>query len=1002
MKKFLCRSLSVILASFMIFSAGCDKGDSSDTADSGAVATSPSGVTDDPNVGELKLTQTKYTETSETVSESYTLNLDSIAAGAFSQPMNVKMGRGNSSSAQFLTDCVSQLRIIKSFGETSISTYEGQVQCQIAGRGWDALYFGLRNTGYDPTVNEGVWFVINQNDIGLRVGTWPNAPGNQYISSPVDFGELCRFRVVDDPVKNEIYFYVFDDSNKEILAARVAIKGDESNATVEFYEGNSTTPAFTNNCEVPRSGQASFWCHHPDKGQKIYVKNFTITGSSTVIKGATTPDSLFTKDVFADTWVATDDEGRIISTSDKAVNGNDVGIFYFLWHQGSNRTLYDHSKAYYEGGVSQLESVMKQGSLGFGHFWAEPYFGYYNSYDEWIMRKHIYMLNDAGVDFLFFDFTNGIVYEDSLLLLLNTMVSMREEGYNTPQIVFHCGDSFVGASNAALTVPQLWSLLYSVDRYKDLWYLHDGKPLILAQESVIASDEMTNFFTFRRSWADSAQSWYSETRGNGCWPWGDVFQKPGLSPEGELEQMVVMSGFWANGTSGATAGRSFSGGKQPDSTDYAFSLVNDGTSGKGIAYQEHFDNAIEQNPGLVMIVGWNEWWAGRWESNSLTNYDGMTVANTYKVDSTDPLKKNYYVDAFNPEFSRDIEPVNGIYKDNYYYQTALNVRNYKGTRGIPSAFGQKTIDLAGDASQWYAVGPEFRDYQGDITHRDGEAYVSNAKYVNTTGRNDFVVSKVSADSDNVYFYAECASDITVAEGTNWMNLFIDVDCDAKTGWYGYDYIINRSQNGDKASVEKFATTEKNAEWSLSSAGEAEFKVTGNTIVIKVAKSVVALGDTFDFKWADNSVSDGKEILQFLDLGDAAPNGRFNYRYTTNGTVKAAPACLESGMTVLKAGSYNAYVGGQQVMLCGDSTKAVSLGEKGTVYLPRVFAESSLGLSADSLTDAGKVCGVTYVAVNDALTAQGKVITITVDGLIVIADKEITDVKTLSTLYRSLM
>ena len=648
---------------------------------------------------------------------------------------------------------------------------------------------------------------------------------------------------------------------------------------------------------------------------------------------------------------------------------------------------------------------MKQGTEGFAHFWAEPYFGYYHSNDEWVMRKHIYMLNDAGVDFLFFDFTNGIVYEDSLLLLLNTMVKMREEGYNTPKIVFHCGDNFVGAANASLTVPQLWSLLYSVDRYKDLWYYYDGKPLILAQDSVIASEDMSEFFTFRRSWADSTQSWYSETRGKGCWPWGDVFQKPGLSPEGDVEQMVVMSGFWANGTCGATAGRSFSSGKQPDSTDYSFSLVNDGTSGKGLAYQEHFDNAIETNPGVVMIIGWNEWWAGRWESkagNPDTNHDGMTVANTYQVDSSDPLKKNYYVDAFNPEFSRDVEPVNGLYKDNYYYQTALNVRNYKGTRAIPAAFGQKTIDIAGDAAQWYGVGPEYRDYQGDITHRDAAAYAGDAHYVNKTGRNDFVVAKVSADAENVYFYAECASDITAAEGTNWMNLFIDVDCSASTGWYGYDYIINRSRNGNMASVEKFATTEKNAEWSVSNAGEAEFKVVGNTIVIKVAKSVVALGDTFDFKWADNSVSDGKEILQFLDLGDAAPNGRYNYRYTTTASEKAAPACLEAGMTVLKAGSYNAYVGGKEVMICADTTKAVALGEKGTVYLPRVFAESSLGLSSDSLTDAGKVCGVTYVAVNDALAAQGKVITITVDGLIVIADKEITDTKTLSTLYRSLM
>ena len=154
--------------------------------------------------------------------------------------------------------------------------------------------------------------------------------------------------------------------------------------------------------------------------------------------------------------------------------------------------------------------------------------------------------------------------------------------------------------------------------------------------------------------------------------------------------------------------------------------------------------------------------------------------------------------------------------------------------------------MTAGAVQWYSVGPEYRDYQGDTFHRDRDGSVIDSWYKNETGRNDFVVSKVSADADNVYFYAECASDITVAEGTNWMNLFIDADCDAKTGWYGYDYIINRSQNGGKASVEKLATTEKNAEWSLSSAGEAEFKVDGKTIVIKVAKSTVALGNTFDF------------------------------------------------------------------------------------------------------------------------------------------------------------
>ena len=33
----------------------------------------------------------------------------------------------------------------------------------------------------------------------------------------------------------------------------------------------------------------------------------------------------------------------------------------------------------------------------------------------------------------------------------------------------------------------------------------------------------------------------------------------------------------------------------------------------------------------------------------------------------------------------------------------------------------------------------------------------------------------------------------------------------------------------------------------------------------------------DFKWADN-IPNGGDILDFLDHGDVAPNGRFNYRY----------------------------------------------------------------------------------------------------------------------------
>ena len=121
------------------------------------------------------------------------------------------------------------------------------------------------------------------------------------------------------------------------------------------------------------------------------------------------------KDVFADTWVSTDDEGRFTGTGNNTVNDRKVGIFYFLWHDGtSSQPIYDHTKAYYEGGSSKLIEMIQQGPLGFAHYWAEPYFGYYRSDDEWVIRKHTYQLTAAGIDFIFIDATNGQTYESKI------------------------------------------------------------------------------------------------------------------------------------------------------------------------------------------------------------------------------------------------------------------------------------------------------------------------------------------------------------------------------------------------------------------------------------------------------------------------------------------------------------------------------------------------------------------------------------------------------------
>ena len=113
--------------------------------------------------------------------------------------------------------------------------------------------------------------------------------------------------------------------------------------------------------------------------------------------------------------------------------------------------------------------------------------------------------------------------------------------------------------------------------------------------------------------------------------------------------------------------------------------------------QEQFDRAISKMPKLIMITGWNEWWAGRWQGDAA----GQTVAYEYIV-SKDPTKKeyNYYVDNLNPEYSRDIEPMKGGYFDNYYIQLTDYIRRYKGSAPALIQNTRKQIDVFGPFDQW--------------------------------------------------------------------------------------------------------------------------------------------------------------------------------------------------------------------------------------------------------------------------------------------------------------
>ena len=110
-----------------------------------------------------------------------------------------------------------------------------------------------------------------------------------------------------------------------------------------------------------------------------------------------------------------------------------------------------------------------------------------------------------------------------------------------------------------------------------------------------------------------------------------------------------------------------------------------------------WNRALDVSPPFVFITGWNEWVMMRFNKQNSPFYGSGEVT---------------FVDQFNAEYSRDIEPADCPHQDNYYYQTIANIRRYKGVRQLPEV-ASKPILLDGDFSDWATVSPEFRDDIGD-------------------------------------------------------------------------------------------------------------------------------------------------------------------------------------------------------------------------------------------------------------------------------------------------
>ena len=512
--------------------------------------------------------------------------------------------------------------------------------------------------------------------------------------------------------------------------------------------------------------------------------------------------------------------------------GRQVGIFYFLWcGEHGKKGPYDVSKILAtdpKAGYKPDSPVW--GGHGVYHHWGEPFYGYYYSSDEWVVRRHMKLLTQAGVDFLFFDTTNAVIYEHNVKLVMRVLQEYHDAGWRVPKVMFYTNTA------SGKTVQRIYNAIYRTGYCRDVWFIFEGKPLIIAKRNE-CSEEAKEFFTFR------ASQWPNEGGKVDGWPWMDFTrpQRVFTNSRGEPEVMNVSVAQHPQLRFGDSAmygekgncGRAFHNGANDPAPDAWL---------KGGNLAEQFEHALKRDPPVVLVTGWNEWIMGRWKGRA-----------------DRPIM---FVDCANGEYSRDIEMMRGGYGDNYFMQLVGYVRRYKGASAHP-------VHAAGAAPAAYDNFPD-----GDFA-RKAPGY--GRIYENRTQRNAIRRVEVRHDAANLHvrICAKRPIDPEDRDGT-WMKLYLNAD-----GGRGYGFVANnRSLADGSATLAKVKERGERLECEDVPGVKVERVVSGDSLSMSIPRAALWIGGrdfTLWFKVAD-SRSAIDTMADFYDHGDAAPLGRLNYVY----------------------------------------------------------------------------------------------------------------------------
>jgi hypothetical protein len=357
-----------------------------------------------------------------------------------------------------------------------------------------------------------------------------------------------------------------------------------------------------------------------------------------------------------------------------------------------------------------------------------PIMGFYDNTDADVYRQQILWFMDMGVDFIIPDWSNHMwgkkhwtertVRADGILhttqLFLEVLADMRDEGLDVPKVAL-----MPGLTNGPPTTMEglneqlewIYQDYVRNPRFKGLWMIYDGKPLIIILDTGILGNKKgttesafripffkwsltrgdlfteasidalrqkqgpvdTTHFTVR--WM-SSQDQTTRHHELGYWSWMDGSLKPMVTyKDGKAESVTVTPSLFA---------------------EYGWTAPEAYGRRSGWTYLESFKTAIETRPRVIMLHQWNE-------------YKGQKTGKGHGPN------KDVFLDTYSVEFSDDLEPISptapgyrGVDPYGFYYLnlTRALMDIYRGDADDVTLLAVNVADSTGNdlKLEWTTIG----------------------------------------------------------------------------------------------------------------------------------------------------------------------------------------------------------------------------------------------------------------------------------------------------------